>query len=87
MKLPVLFSEKARQPKAQGGYPVQISAHDLDKNFVFAALDAEEGWIESTGGERGHSGRKLTLPRVPPSGTFVLGARDGVIVWLETEDC
>jgi hypothetical protein len=89
MKLPVSFSEKVKQPATQGGggYPFQIKADDLDRNFVFAALDAEEGYIESTGGQGGNAGRKLKLPPIPPSGTHVLGAVDGALTWLETEDC
>jgi len=87
MNLPVSFSEKARGPKEGGGYPVQISANDLDKNFQFAALDAEEGYIESTSGRGGNSGRKLKLPPIPPSGTHVLGASGGALTWIATEDC
>jgi hypothetical protein len=89
MSLPVSFSEKVKQPATQGGggYPYQIKADDLDKNFVYAALDAEEGYIESTGGQGGHTGRKLMLPPIPPSGTHVLAAVDGVLTWLETVDC
>jgi hypothetical protein len=87
MKLPILFSEKAKSPKAAAGYPVQISAGDLDKNFQFAALDAEAGYIQETGGAAGNKGRKLRLPPIPPSGTHVLGAVEGSLIWIETEDC
>jgi hypothetical protein len=87
MTLPVSFSEKARGPKEGGGYPVQISAGDLDKNFQFAALDAEAGYIESSAGHGGNAGRKLKLPAIPPSGTYVLGASGGALTWLATEDC
>jgi hypothetical protein len=87
MNLPVSFSEKARGPKEGGGYPVQISAGDLDKNFQFAALDAEEGYIESSAGHGGNAGRKLTLPPIPPSGTYVLGSLGGALTWIETEEC
>jgi len=113
MKIPIIFAQKVKEPpKPGGGYPTQIPAKDLDRNFVYSALDANEGWIEESPGAAGFSGRKLTLPAIPnddsakfyflalidrrpswldltpPSeGTYVLGARDGVIVWLETEDC
>ena len=87
MNLPVSFSEKARGPKEGGGYPVQISANDLDKNFQFAALEAEDGYIESTSGRGGNSGRKLKLPPIPPSGTHVLGASGGALTWIATEEC
>ena len=84
---PVSFSEKAKQAKQGGGYPVQISGSDLDKNFVFATLQAEEGWIEQETGKNGHTARKLALPALPSSGTHVLGCVDGTLEWLETEDC
>ena len=42
MNLPVDFEAKARGAKqaSGGGYPVQLSAADLMRNFVHAALDA-----------------------------------------------
>jgi hypothetical protein len=81
MNLPVSFSEKVRGPKEGGGYPVQISAGDLDKNFQFAALDAEEGYIESSAGHGGNTGRKLKLPPIPPSGDHVLTSEGGALKW------
>jgi hypothetical protein len=88
MTLPVSFKEKLREPvKVTGGYPIQIKADDLDKNFVYAALDAEEGYIQSTGGQGGHAGRKLTFPPIPQEGTHVLAAVGGALTWLATEDC
>ena len=87
--LPVDFEAKARGAKqaSGGGYPVQISAADLMKNFVHAALDADESLIETTTGQGGHQGRKLKIPAVPASGTHVLGAVDGALQWIETEEC
>jgi hypothetical protein len=88
MNLPVSFSERVREPKSDGGgYPVQISAGDLDKNFQFAALDAEEGYIESSAGHGGNAGRKLLFPPIPPSGTYVLAAVGGALTWIATEEC
>jgi hypothetical protein len=89
MTLPVDFEEKARGAKSAsgGGYPVQLSAADLMRNFVMAALDADESLIEQTTGQGGHPARKLKIPAVPGGGTFVLGAVDGAMQWIATEEC
>lgn len=89
MTLPVNFEEKARAANGAsgGGYPVQLSAADLMRNFVFAALDADESLIEQTTGQGGHPARKLKIPAVPSSGTHVLGAVDGALQWISTEEC
>ena len=88
-KLPIDFEAKARGAKqaSGGGYPVQLSAADLMRNFVHAALDADESLIETTTGQGGHKGRKLKIPAVPASGTHVLGAVDGALQWIATEEC
>lgn len=88
IKLPVSFKEKVTMPpSADGsGYPYRISANDIDQNFAYAALGAEDGWIEQTSvGE--HAGRKLKLPAIPGTGTFVLGCVNGNIQWIATEAC
>lgn len=87
--LPVDFEAKARAAKSAsgGGYPVQLSAADLMRNFVMAALDADPSLIETTTGQGGHSARKLKIPPVPGSGTHVLGAVDGALTWIATEEC
>jgi hypothetical protein len=90
--LPVDFEAKARGAKSAsgGGYPVQLSAADLMKNFVYAALDADPSLIERTTGQGGHAGRKLKIPVIPAaptSGTHVLGAVNGTLTWLATEEC
>ncbi len=114
MTLPVDFEALARGAKqaSGGGYPVQISAADLQRNFVFAALDADPSIIETTSGAGGHPQRKLKIPAVPTgdsalnltaqsgglswvpgipelptSGTHVLGAVDGTLTWIATEEC
>lgn len=89
MPLPIDFETKVREPKSAsgGGYPVQLSAADLMKNFVHAALDADPSLIETTTGQGGHAGRKLKIPAVPSSGTHVLGAVDGTLTWIATEEC
>jgi hypothetical protein len=88
LKLPVNFEEKAKVPPAANGtgYPYRISASDLMANFAYAALDAEDGWIEQTT-VGGHSGRKLKLPALPSGGTYVLGCDHGNLEWIETEGC
>ena len=113
MNLPVDFQQKIKSPpSATGGYPVQLSASDLMKNFVYAALDADVSLIEQTIGQGGHQGRKLKIPAVPSgsdpqqltanggalswspcipavptTGTHVLGAVDGALQWIATEEC
>jgi hypothetical protein len=87
--LPVDFEAKARDAKSAsgGGYPVQLSAADLMRNFVMAAIDVDPSLIESTTGQGGHAARKLKIPAVPGGGTHVLGAVDGALTWLATEEC
>jgi hypothetical protein len=83
---PVNFEEKVRLPKGgnNGDYPYAIKAQDLMKNFVYAAIDLPEGVTEEFSGEGGYRQRRL---KPPASGTWVLGAKDGVVQWLETEAC
>lgn len=87
--LPVDFEARVKAPQSArgGGYPVQISAADLMKNFVYSALDADPSIIEETTGQGGHTGRKLKIPTVPTTGTHVLGAVDGALQWIATEGC
>ena len=89
MSLPVDFEALAKSAKnaSGGGYPVQISAADLQKNFVYAALDADPSLIEVAVGEGGHTQRRLKIPAAPSSGTHVLGAVDGTLQWIATEEC
>jgi hypothetical protein len=85
---PVQFEEKTKLPRSDSGYPVQIPAKDLDKNFVFATVDIPEGWFETTAGQGGHRARKMLLPvPIPSAGTHVLGVVDGVLQWIATQDC
>lgn len=88
IKLPVKFHEKVTNPPSANGtgYPYRISASDLDENFAYAALDAGEGWIEQNSAGV-HSGRKLKLPDIPSTGTYVLGCIDGTVQWIATEAC
>ena len=86
---PADFEAKVRGPKPPNGagYPVQLSAADLMRNFVHAALDADPSLIEQTTGQGGHKSRKLKIPAVPASGTHVLGAVNGALTWIATEEC
>jgi hypothetical protein len=88
IKLPVRFKEKVTNPPSANGtgYPYRISASDLDENFAYAALDAGEGWIEQNSAGV-YSGRKLKLPDIPSTGTYVLGCIDGIVQWIATEAC
>jgi len=87
--LPVSFEQKSKQGgnPAAGGYPYQISATDLDKNFVFATLDVDESLIEQVSGTGGHPQRRLKIPAAPKSGTHVLGAVGGTLKWIAAEEC
>jgi len=86
---PVSFEQKAKSGgnPAAGGYPYQLNARDLDKNFVFATLDADSSLIETKSGAGGHTQRRLKIPAVPGSGTHVLGAVGGELQWIATEEC
>ena len=88
IELPVDFEAKLKSPpRVSGGYPMQLSAADLMKNFAFAALDADPSLIEKTTGQGGHQARKLKIPAAPGSGTHVLGAVNGTLQWIATEAC
>jgi hypothetical protein len=86
--LPIKFDQLVKMPGGAGGtgYPYQISAKDLMTNFEYAALDADETWIEEGSGFYGKT-RKLKLPAVPGYGAHVLGCVDGTLQWIETEEC
>lgn len=86
---PVSFQQMAQQggDPAAGGYPYQIRASDLDKNFVFATLDVDSSLIDTISGAGGHTHRRLKIPAVPTSGTHVLGAVGGALQWIATEEC
>lgn len=89
MNLPVDFSEKAKGAKqaSGGGYPVQISAGDLMKNFTYASADFDESFTVTESGGARKVALKLKIPAVPASGTHVLGVKDGELQWLATEEC
>jgi hypothetical protein len=86
---PVDFEERVKRAPGKMGsdYPYSIKATDLMQNFVFATLDIDPAYVEQTNGLGGHTQRKLKLPAPPGSGTHVLGAVDGTIQWIATEEC
>jgi hypothetical protein len=89
LKFPIDFTEKAKQPgSANGtGYPYRISANDLMRDFHYAALVAEEGWIESDTGSL-YDGRKLKFPKIPEGSAnkyYILAANAGDLEFLEFE--
>jgi hypothetical protein len=83
------FEALARQGgnPASGGYPYTIKSSDLMKNFVFAALDTDDTLVEIITGQGGHPQRKLKIPALPGSGTYVLGSTGGALSWIATESC
>ena len=114
---PISFAEKAKASKSgAGGYPIQISAKDLDANFAFATMEISDTSpqgapqpfaVDEITGPGGHTQRRLlfqpaapskdavfavlggslTWLQVPDSGTYVLGAVDGALAWVATEEC
>ncbi len=86
---PIDFQSLAQGARGVSGkdYPWAIKATDLNKNFVFATLDVNEGLYEETTGLQGHRQRKLKIPSPPGSGTYVLGSVGGSLQWIATEAC
>ena len=89
VSLPVDFQDRAQRARGQNAsdYPYAIRATDLMRNFIYCALDADQTLIEESVGQGGHKSRRLKIPAVPSSGTHVLGAVDGTIQWISTEEC
>ena len=88
-QVPNIFSQlvKSASNSAAGGYPYQIKAADLDKNFVYATLEIDATLVEEKSGQEGFTKRKLKIPAVLGSGTYVLGSVSGVLTWIATEEC
>jgi hypothetical protein len=91
---PVLFSDKIKSTASGGGYPVQISASDLDKNFVFGLLEApalddagnpQPFLISEKTGAGGHQQRQLIFNPPPPQDgeTYRLGFVAGAWAWAK----
>ncbi len=92
---PISFAALAKTAgnPAAGGYPYTLKGTDLDKNFTFATEDFDTAdFLVTDGlGAGGHQNRKVALairiPAAPASGTHVLGAVNGTLQWLATEEC
>lgn len=86
------LAQTAANPAA-GGYPYSLKGADLDKNFTFATedFDATDFKVTKALGAGGHQSRKVALeiriPAAPASGTHVLGAVEGALTWIATEEC
>jgi hypothetical protein len=83
--VPNIFSQlvKSASNSAAGGYPYQIKAADLDKNFVYATLEIDATLVQETSGQEGFTKRKLKIPAVPGSGTKNLTASSGALAWTD----
>jgi len=79
---PVDFENKAKSAKSAGGggYPTQISAGDLMRDFAMAALDADETLIETVR-IGAYESRKLKIPAVPQDGEKILSSTSGNLSW------
>lgn len=92
---PISFDALAKTAAnpASGGYPYQLKGADLDKNFTFATEQFNEDHftLGTSLGAGGHQARKVALktpiPPIPSTGTHVLGAVDGELTWISTEEC
>jgi hypothetical protein len=87
ISLPVDFEKLTGKTDSPNGYPYQLKAADLQKNFLYAALDAHESLLENKTGPGGHTQRRLKIPAVPATGKYVLGSVDGALSWIATEEC
>ena len=93
---PVSFTEKAGAAKnGAGGYPVQISAKDLDANFVYATLEisdtspqgnAQPFSVDEITGPGGHTQRRLLFQPAAPSKDAVFAVVGGALAWLQAPD-
>jgi hypothetical protein len=75
------------QTVAKGGKSTSpISSSDLMKNFAWAKLVVDSSLVDTTS-VMGFSAHKFKMPAMPESGTFVLGAVNGSLSWIATEEC
>ena len=88
---PVIFSQKAATSPKGSGYPIQISAADLDKNFTYATLDIPEEVqgrpqpfsVDTVTGPGGHSQRRLVFRPPAPSQDAVFSVSGGSLAWIQ----
>jgi hypothetical protein len=83
MNPPVSFESLARAANTpvSGAYPYSLKGRDLDKNFVFATLDVDEGLIEETTGQGGHTARRLRIPGATGDKTLQLLYQNEDFTW------
>jgi len=75
------------QTVAKGGDQLKpLSSSDLMRNFAWAKLQADPTLVDQVS-SMGFTGFKLKIPPVPSGGTYVLGAVDGGLTWIATEEC
>jgi hypothetical protein len=72
-------------PKS-GNSSKPISSSDLMRNFAWAKLVVDNSLLDTTT-VMGFSAHKFKMPALPRSGTFVLGAVNGSMQWIATEEC
>ena len=63
-----------------------IKASDLMQDFVWARLLVDASLTEKTT-SMGFTAFKLKIPAAPKTGTHVLGAVNGLLTWIATEEC
>lgn len=93
---PISFSEKATASKSgAGGYPVQISAKDLDENFAYATMEisdtspqgnAQPFSVDEITGPSGHTQRRLVFKPAAPSKDGVFAVSGGALNWIQVPD-
>jgi hypothetical protein len=75
------------QTVAKGGDQLKpLSSSDLMRNFAWAKLQADPTLVDEVS-SMGFTAFKLKIPPVPSGGTYVLGAVDGALSWIATEEC
>jgi hypothetical protein len=95
-KPPVSFAGKAGASKSgAGGYPIQISANDLDANFTYATLEVSDTSpqgnqqpfsVDEITGPGGHTQRRLIFQPAAPSKDAVFAVLGGALTWLQVPD-
>jgi len=63
-----------------------ISSSDLMQNFAWSKLVVDDSLLDTTT-VMGFSAHKFKMPALPGEGTFVLGAVNGSMQWIATEEC
>lgn len=61
LSIPVNFTQLTAKNQSSSGYPAQIKASDLQKNFIYCALDTADGLVEPYSGPGGYPARRLKI--------------------------